>query len=731
VQQQAVIMRFRPATAVLLLALLPASGLRAQDAQPAAPADTAGAFLDAGARVLLNRARDARLSTDRSLRSYTALIRGRVGGGMRMPLKDRTLVRHETAARVRWSRDAETVVQVHAGRAQSPAGVEAAGTGGFGISNVFDPTQDRLYFGLLRDTARSGDDFWIEHPLGERAELHYRYQSGDTTTIRLQDGTVLRVIELRVIPRRNEPHIVRGVLSIDATSGALVQAAFRLARKASILRDLADIDDEDARTASKVPLINPMEFDISLMTVEYSLWDLKHWLPRSMRFEGMVRLGVMQFPGAAEMSYQMLEVLTDADAPNETEEEAAARTVAEWRDEGDYRLVDTRRDRGRKYRILTPRDTMVLIESPHLPPPIWQDAPGFIRADELKRIADRLATVAGPSRPDVPVTFGWGLGTPGMTRYNRVEALSIGAQVTAPLPHVTVIGTARLGLGDLHPNAAVELHRETVRRSLTLRGYHELATADPGSRAFGAGNSVSAALFGRDEGEYYRATGAALTLAPPPLSRQSWQLRGYVELQDAVERTTHIAVPRLWGDSVFRPNIVADEATQYGALLRFRPWWGTDPLRAQFGVDIMAQAELGDFQHARARATLRSAVPLFAGLRLGLEAGAGTSEGDVPVQRLFYVGGASTLRGYEPGSLAGTSMARGRLELARTVRWANLAVFSDWAWAGERTDIRPDDYRWAAGAGVSVLDGIVRLDLARALRASRAWRFELHVDAIL
>jgi hypothetical protein len=76
-------------------------------------------------------------------------------------------------------------------------------------------------------------------------------------------------------------------------------------------------------------------------------------------------------------------------------------------------------------------------------------------------------------------------------------------------------------------------------------------------------------------------------------------------------------------------------------------------------------------------------------------------------------------------------MARGRLELARAMPWGNLALFSDWGWAGDRTNIAAGARRWSAGAGLSLLDGLVRLDLARALREPRGFRLDLHLDAVL
>jgi hypothetical protein len=700
-----------------------------------APQDTAGAFMDTGAATLFDRARAARRHTDESIRSYTAVVRSRIGAGMRMPLKDRTLFRQETAARVRWSRDAATVVQVLGSRTQHPGGVEAQpNVSGVGVDHLFDPSHDRLYFGLgdssdAADTS-DNDDYWIEHPLGDEAERFYRFRSGDTLTLTLQDGRVVRATELVVIPRTANPHTVRGALWVEASSGALVQAAFRLARKVDILHDMDVLDDDDRKEMGKVPgFLKPFEFDISLMTVEYSLWEMQHWLPRTMRLEGMIRAGVLTFPAAFAVSYDMEDILLDGES-DVAEADAAAATADAWAASGDQRRF-TRRHNKRPFIVLGPRDTLALLTSELLPPPVWRDAPGFATEAELKGLYDRLASIASPRPQAQPLRFGWGFGEPDMIRYNRVEALSVGARATLPLPAAELSAIARIGLADLHPNVELRALRESMRRTLELRAYHALATADESRNALGMGNSTAALLFGRDEGEYYRATGAALTWAPPATRRRAWDLTSYVEHQDDVERNTHVALPRMWNDSVFRPNITADEATQYGAALRVRPWWGTDPMRAQFGMDLLMQAEAGDYEHARGRLVLRAAAPLFAGLRIGAEAGAGTSTGAVPVQRLFFLGGASTLRGYEPGTVAGTSMARARLELARSYPFANLAVFSDWGWAGDRTEIVRANQRLAVGVGASLLDGLIRLDLAHGLREPRGWRLDLHMDAIL
>jgi hypothetical protein len=361
---------------------------------PATAADSAAAFSDAASAALFGRARAARARTDHSIQSYTALVRSRIGAAMRMPLKDRTLFRQETAARVRWSRSGPHVAQLIAGRSQHPGGVEVpTGISGIGVDDLFDPSQDRLYFGLGgggrrgRDSAQARSDraagdsasapsdttdsveFWIEHPLGDAAERHYRYALGDTLTLRLQDGRTVRVVELRVTPRRDDPHTVRGTLWIHAASGALVQAAFRLARTVDMLRDFEFSDPDDLEDIDRVPgMFKPFEFDVSLMTVEYSLWEMEHWLPRTMRLEGMARAGMFRFPASFDVSYDMEAVVLEGDSASERD---AARAVAqEWTSMVDSARVIERRQHRDEIIVIQPRDSLELLHSDQLPPPI-------------------------------------------------------------------------------------------------------------------------------------------------------------------------------------------------------------------------------------------------------------------------------------------------------------------------------------------------------------------------
>jgi hypothetical protein len=76
-------------------------------------------------------------------------------------------------------------------------------------------------------------------------------------------------------------------------------------------------------------------------------------------------------------------------------------------------------------------------------------------------------------------------------------------------------------------------------------------------------------------------------------------------------------------------------------------------------------------------------VRMRADMRLGLEAGAGKGWGGLTTQRMWHLGGPSSLRGYDLRRLTGTSFVRARGELARTYSFGSLSLFSDVAWAGE------------------------------------------------
>jgi hypothetical protein len=341
-----------------------------------------------------------------------------------------------------------------------------------------------------------------------------------------------------------------------------------------------------------------------------------------------------------------------------------------------------------------------------------------------------------PQLASTPWTLRFGPQRPDLVRYNRVEALSLGvrAQVrpNTTLGPLTINGTARFGAADRHVNGLLEVVHESLDRRIVVSGYHELAAIDERARHFGVANSLMALLVGQDDGDYYRRSGAMAEWTPPTYKPRSFRLRTFAEYQQRVEKETDVHLERLWNDEAyFRPNIAADDGWEYGGSLELGWRWGTDPGRTRGGSDALVQAATGDAEYVRTSLGLEVQVVMPARLRLSLETEGGTSWGSPSVQRLWYLGGPLTLRGYAPRVAGGQSFGRARAELDRSFSFGRLVLFSDVGWAGDRSDVNLDDALSSAGVGLAVIDGILRIDGAWPLASPHRFRLDVYLDQLL
>ena len=69
-------------------------------------------YLDEPARSLMEGARAARDSALSDIESYTAVVRERFSAELSVLVRDRPIIRQESATRVRWSRDGPPVLRV-------------------------------------------------------------------------------------------------------------------------------------------------------------------------------------------------------------------------------------------------------------------------------------------------------------------------------------------------------------------------------------------------------------------------------------------------------------------------------------------------------------------------------------------------------------------------------------------------------------------------------------------
>lgn len=379
-----------------------------------------------------------------------------------------------------------------------------------------------------------------------------------------------------------------------------------------------------------------------------------------------------------------------------------------------------------------PCDRSVLATSPELPPSIF--APGeelFDRAsrDELMGSLDLDAQAQwSPQRP----TLKYGVGD-GLARYNRIEGLSLGARAEQRLGagyHASA--TARLATADIGASGGeIGITRSNGRVTLGLGAYRRLAVANDFERPFGFGSSLNALLFGRDDGLYYHANGIEFTGIGESSPRVEWRL--FAERQQIANQATGFSFASAIGNTEFRPNIEADEGTFAGMAWRTGGSLGTNPAGWRLLTDARFE---GAFALDEPEAYTRVSADLTVSRGLGrylagaLTGAGGIVVGDVPVQRLFFLGGTRTVRGEPPGAAVGDLFWLGRGELATGIVAARPTLFADVGWAGDRfLWDRPGKPIMGVGIGASFLDGMLRTDLSRGIRPEKAWRFDLYVEA--
>ena len=301
--------------------------------RPVTAALQSTAFADTATRALFLLARSARLAQDSALRGYDARTQARitVNMGTSALVRNKLLFRTENASNVKWRRGQGMWIEPLASRTTVPMSknVNVNGVAASLIPVPYFPGRDQLWIpGTDMATVRKDVDETegFVHPLAAGSEAYYRYSVGDSIRIRLPSGDNLTLRELKVQARRPEWRAFVGSFWFDSRSGSLVRAAYRLSAPieiwneamADVQKDLAEAErDTTAGRAARVKeakeggppalvrgIMNPMRFDISLVTVEYALYEGKFWLPRVNRAEGDTRIAFMHIPIRVEESYR-------------------------------------------------------------------------------------------------------------------------------------------------------------------------------------------------------------------------------------------------------------------------------------------------------------------------------------------------------------------------------------------------------------------------------------------
>jgi len=508
-------------------------------------------------------------------------------------------------------------------------------------------------------------------------------------------------------------------------------------------------------------IVSPLKVDISAITMEYGLYNQRFWLPRTQALEGEAQVMFMRVPVTVEQKFtyasvneltaplpipprtiSRVAVLRDSLDSAKTDrtlrdslvreavrvrgKEIAAQRERDCAATGMYNTVQRRYEGTLSVAMRVPCDSTKLANSPDLPPSIYDKGDELFGTGErdalIKALSFALQPAWGPQLPTVE----WGLSK---TRYNRVEGISTGLSLSSALGSgYTATLDARGSWADKQLNGAFSLSRTNGRSTIQGTVYRRLDVMTDFGTPLSLGASLASLLYARDEGAYFRTWGVELSGTTPQWGALEWRL--FAEQQWKAEVNSRWTLFGGGNDSRFIANPAAQQAKEFGGALRVHSSLGLDPNGLRLLSEVRLEGAGGDLSYVRGLVDETVSHSLGSVLAGALTLSAGYSGGTLPVQRMFYLGGLQTVRGQTALTAAGDAFWLARAELGTNNAASRIIGFADLGWAGPRTGWRmPGRPLSGVGVGWSLLDGLLRFDLARGLYPSRQWRFDSYLEA--
>jgi hypothetical protein len=715
---------------------------------PVTPAVLASAFKDSHARDLLLHAREARLIQDSTLTGYDASAYERisVGMGFKRIGRDRLLMRAERATHVMWQRDKGAVVEVKGQRSAFPM-IEGVGDGDVNLGSGGDipyyPGRETLWIGSGLAKADVSEDEII-HPLAAGAEAYYTYASGDSVSFQLPGGQRIELRELLIRPRQPKWNVAVGSLWFDVSTAHLVRAVYRMAQEMDIMAVAKETSEDTKNPEDDIPrwvkpMIMPMKAMVSAITVEYGLHEGRFWLPRAQTIEGDAQVSFMHIPFKLEQRFTYASVngtdpmpdltIAVADTARDSVSRAARRErrSSECKNGTERVRTQYRPNETLRIRVVTPCDSVALAHSPELPKSIYDDGEAVFGSAERDALVSEALTLGAqpefaPQRADISYGLSY-------TRFNRIEGFSTAVAADQVLGGgYSAHALFRLGAADLSPNGELSLDRADGRRSIGVGVYRRLVASNDWGDPLGFSSSLSALFFGRDEGFYYRTWGAELKGQKDYGLINTWRLFAEQQFDATVQTEFSIAHPS--GVKGKLTNIDAVNGKIVGLAAAHHSSFGLDPHGFRALTDIKLEGAAGTFDYSRGSVQTTLSHGLGHAVDGALTLGGGTSGGQLPIQKQFFLGGVQTVRGQRAGAAIGDSFWMTSAELGTGWPGFRKIVFGDLGWAGSRTNFaHPGRPLSGAGVGASFMDGLIRVDVAKGIYPEKSVRTNLYVEA--
>jgi hypothetical protein len=542
-------------------------------------------------------------------------------------------------------------------------------------------------------------------------------------------------------------------------------------------RAAVSTSDDDEPPGWVKAAFRPAKGSLDAVTVEYGLFGGRFWLPRANSATFSAQVGPIRTPFTFDEKFTYEDVNGDfstrpvppaltaveqqrlradslradslrADGPRREERDGTTISVSVGSEDsmararrdsvfrarrcnpGDSTYIRTETRYGGALRVgyEMPCDRESLRTSSALPPANASTSDIFdsSAAEQLlEALGLSLQPAWGPQRPTVRSGLD-------LIRYNRVEGLSVGVQAEQVLgAGYTARAIGRLGHADLALNGELGLERSNGRRTAYGTVYRRLrATAPEWGNPLSFGASLPAVLYARDEGFYFRASG--VEVGDRQVRRNGnleWRL--YFEQQQTAGDSTVLDtwnLARAFGGDGFRSNFDASKLSMTGLDVAWSRAFGADPTRLRLVTTVRGEGATGDVTFGRGQLEATASRPISRYM-VSVTGSVGSTAGEPPPQRGWFLGGLRTVRGLPPGAAFGDAHWFLRNEVGTRFGAVRPVLFFDAGWAGARDTFGQGRTLRGAGAGLSVLDGLLRFDLARNLARGGGWRADLYLGA--
>jgi hypothetical protein len=708
--------------------------------QTSSPDTTPSPYSSPAVQHLVERAMARRRAGDSAVSDYRARIHYRltVGLGRRRWARVPAAAVEEQVADIQWQRPNDLRVDVRGRRARFRSELR--------LSSVWD----RPWFvpRSVDDSVRIfSDEFPATgalHPLARGAPGWYRYELAGGLSVTPGPGGTLRLLEVKVTPRRTGPALIAGEMWIDSASAQVVRLAFRYVGTGLWVRP-EGAERADSSSARRINSIANQIVSIDA-DLEYGLQDGRHWMPYRQVISGRVRIPLVSdvvIPFRAVTTFDQFDIntgrpiafefpLTGSDHPDSLAARRDARRDSLRAERRGDRSSDSLRswdyaDRwaGGRYELHRPsNDSLGRYREWTDSLSLDADPADLARAREVEAELARLAE----SLPDVVTgQRSHGIGYERLTdaaRYDRVQGLSLGLGYRVRVPGVaftSLHATGRYGFSDDRVTGRASLVRDAPSGRLTLSGYRDVVNVDPFAPAPGMGNTLNALFVSHDNGDYALAHGGSASYETSPGTGLELAVGARYERQTSVARAAKSAVNDfLGGAGLFPANAPVAEGRFVAGFVRLT---GLGAVRWQATTDV-----LGGEGNATGRVygEVRHGIGGRRGLTVRAKGGVATRP--TPPQSAFRLGGVGTVRGHEYGEGRGQAFWAAQLDLAPLAGRIRPVIFADAGQAGGTGDLFSGRVMAGVGVGVSLFGGLVRFDLSRSVAPDRP---RLRFDVVL